>query len=198
MAPQDSPSFPLSSSSRWRLLAVFVLLAATFVFAQQSDFIDGLDPYAVREWVRQWGAFSALAFIALYTVGLLLFVPGTLFTVAGALLFGQLYGFFVVWIAANVAMSTSFFMVRLVGGQPLDQARYSLVRRMVSRLDNRPVQTVAVLRLFLFTAPALSAVLALSRVGGRDHVLGTLLGSIVPTATVVIMTDWLLSFVYTR
>ena len=66
----------------------------------------------------------------------------------------------------------------------------------MGRLDQKPVQTIFILRLFLFTAPALNAVLALCRVRFRDHLWGTLLGSLVPTATVVIMTDWVLSSLY--
>lgn len=196
MTQQNSSSVLYLSPARLRLLALMLFLLGAFLLAQQSAFITSLDPYAVREYVGQWGAFSALAFIALYAVGLLLYVPGTLFTVAGALLFGQLYGFVVVWIAANVAMNVSFVTVRLIGGQPFEQAEHPLIRKMVSRLDERPVQTIVLLRTFLFTAPALNTVLALCRVRYGDHAWGTLLGSIFPTATVVIMTDWILSYFY--
>ncbi len=196
MSEQPDPAFANVSAGRWRLLAVMLFLAGAFVLAQQNDFIAGLDPYAVREWVRQWGALSALAFITMYAIGLLLFVPGTLFTVAGALLFGQFYGFLVVWVAANIAMNLSFIVVRWIGGQPFDQAQHPLLLRMVARLDARPIQTIFVLRLFLYTAPALNTVLALCRVRLRDHVVGTVTGSAIPTAIVVIMTDWILSYFY--
>ena len=92
----------ISSPKHWRIIAVTLFLAVAFVLARQSDFISNLDPYAVREVVAQWGALSALGFIALYAVGLLLYVPGTLFTVAGALLFGQFYGFAVVLIVVII------------------------------------------------------------------------------------------------
>lgn len=196
MTQPDRSSVLIFSPGRWRLLAVLVFLLAVYALAQHSEFLASLDPYAVREWVSQWGALSALAFVALYAVGLLLFVPGTLFTVAGALLFGQLYGFFVVWIASNVAMNVSFITVRLIGGQPFGQVQQPLIRKMIGRLDDKPIQTIVVLRLFLFTAPALNTVLALCRVRGRDHVVGTLLGSVMPTATVVIATDWILAYLY--
>ena len=196
MTQQDRSSFIRLSPGRLRLLGVLLFLIGALLLAQQSDFITGLDPYAVRESVSQWGAFSALVFILFYAIGLLLYVPGTLFTVAGALLFGKFYGFFVVWIAANVAMVVSFVLVRLIGGKLLDQVQHPLILRMMSRLDDRPVQSIIILRTFLFTAPALNTVLAMSRVSQRDHILGTLVGSILPTATVVIMTDWVLAYLY--
>lgn len=196
MTQQDNTSLFVFPASRWRLLAVVTFLVAAFLLARQSEFVASLDPYAIREWVRQWGAWSVLAFVALYAIGLPLFVPGTLFTVAGALLFGQLYGFFVVWIASNVAMNVSFLTIRLIGGQPLDQVQHPLLRRMMGHLDDRPIRTIAVLRIFLFTAPALNTVLALCRVRYRDHLCGTLLGSVLPTATMVVMTDGLLAYLY--
>nr|WP_255612519.1 VTT domain-containing protein [Alcanivorax sp. 1008] len=119
-----------------------------------------------------------------------------MFSVAGALLFGKLYGFFAVWIAANIAVNASFWVVRLVGGQLLDEVKHPLILKMTDRLYEKPVQTIAILRLFLFTAPGLNTVLALSRVRGSDHLWGSLLGAIVPTAMVVMMTDWVLTYFY--
>lgn len=184
------------SIARFRLVVVLLLLAMVFMLAQQSDVISSLDPYVVRELVNQWGPLSALVFIGLYAIGLLLYVPGTLFTVAGALLFGQLYGVVIVWVAANVAMNLSFVMVRLIGGQPFDQTQHPLLRRMVDRLDDRPILTIIILRMFLYTAPGLNTVLALCRVRLRDHIWATLLGSFLPTLVVVVMTDMILSYFY--
>lgn len=184
------------SSNRLRVVGIVLFLVGAYVLAQQSDFITTLDPYVVREAVSQWGALSVLAFIFFYAVGLLLYVPGTLFTVAGALLFGKLYGFLIVWVAANIAMNLSFILVRLIGGKLLDQVKQPLILKMMNRLDDHPIQTIIILRMTLFTAPALNTVLALCRVRGSDHFWGTLIGSIMPALTVVILTDWVLAYFY--
>lgn len=196
MADGNSSRFSALSPHRLRVVAVILFLIGAYLLAQQSDFISNLDPYAVREVVSQWGALSVVGFIFFYAVGLLLYVPGTLFTVAGALLFGKLYGFLVVWIAANVAMNLSFFMVRIIGGKLLDQVEQPLILKMMNRLDAHPIQSIVILRMSLFTAPVLNTVLALSRVRSIDHVLGTLLGSIMPALTVVVLTDWVLAYFY--
>ncbi len=179
-----------------RVIALALFFIGAYLIAQQNDFITALDPYAVRDVVKHWGILSVVVFIFFYAIGLLLYIPGTLFTVAGALLFGKLYGFLVVWVAANIAINTSFFTVRLVGGKLLSQVQHPLILKMMNRLDDYPLQTIMFLRLCLFTAPVLNTVLALSNVRGIDHVRGSLLGTIMPTATVVFLTDWLLTHFY--
>ena len=196
MAQQRKSQYFGISTIHLRFIALILFLIGAFFVAQQNDFLSNLDPYAIREAVNQWGALSVFAFVFFYAVGLLLYVPGTLFTVAGALLFGKLYGFLVVWLAANVAMNLSFFMVRMIGGNLLERVEQPLILKMMNRLDGHPVQTIAVLRVFFFTAPVLNTVLALSRVRGVDHVWGSLLGAIIPTATMVILTDLVLAYFY--
>ena len=196
MDPKDKIQSFKFSALLFRVAALIAFFVGAYFIAQQNDSITNLNPYAVREVVSQWGALSIVAFIFFYAIGLFLYIPGTLFTVAGALLFGKLYGFVAVWVAANIAMNVSFFTVRMIGGKLLSQIQHPLISKMMNRLDNHPVQAVLVLRMVLFTAPALNTVLALSSVRGMDHVKGTLIGSVVPTASVVIFTDLVLSYFY--
>ena len=55
-------------------------------------------------------------------------------------------------------------------------------RAILARLEERPIRTVALLRLFLWLAPALTYALALSRIRYRHYVAGSAIGLALPVA----------------
>jgi uncharacterized membrane protein YdjX (TVP38/TMEM64 family) len=70
--------------------------------------------------------------------------------------------------------------------------REAVMSRLLSRLDERPVLTVVLLRLFLWMAPQLNYALALSNIRFRSYFVGTALGLVAPIAGIVLLSDTLL------
>ena len=61
------------------------------------------------------GFLAPLAYIVVYTLGVCLFVPGTLLTALGAAIFGPYWGFLYVWVAAMSGSSLAFLIGRYLG-----------------------------------------------------------------------------------
>ncbi|MGI9284944.1 MAG: TVP38/TMEM64 family protein [Pseudomonadales bacterium] len=187
---------PRFYSSRFRLpLLVFVLLGL-YVFARQSGILENANPYEIRAMVQQWGAYGVLLYVMLFCVGLLLYVPGTLFIIASGLVYGQWWGTLIAFIGANIGITVSFLVVRFVGGTPSEKELHPVINRLVSTLHSSPIKNIAIMRVFLWTAPALNYLLALTAVSPRHHLLGSLIGTIIPVAVMVYLTDWLLLRMY--
>lgn len=146
--------------------------------------------------VQQWGAYGVLLYIVLFCVGLLLYVPGTLFIMASGLVYGQWWGTLIAFIGANFAITASFLVVRFIGGTPSEKELHPLIDRLLSTLHSSPIKNIAIMRVFLWTAPALNYLLALTAVSPRQHLLGSLIGTIVPVVVMVYLTDWLLLRMY--
>lgn len=83
-------------------------------------------------------------------------------------------------------------MVRTFAGTVRTDFHWPLVRRLLNKLDNRPVITVALLGLIFQTAPPLNYALAMTVVRWRDHLLGSMLGLPVPVAVMSWYLGWVL------
>ncbi len=55
------------------------------------------------------GFWAPLVFMAIYAVGVCLFIPGTVLGALGAIIFGAYWGFVYVWAGAMVGASAAFF-----------------------------------------------------------------------------------------
>jgi uncharacterized membrane protein YdjX (TVP38/TMEM64 family) len=55
---------------------------------------DRLDAVALQQWAQQAGAAAPLLFVAIYALGTVRFLPGSVLTLAGGALFGPVLGVF--------------------------------------------------------------------------------------------------------
>ncbi len=159
---------------------VVALLVTLWVLRWRTGLGGDWSTARVRELVQHAGAAGVLMFVAVFSVGELLHVPGLVFVGAAVLAWGRLWGGALAWGAALVSLSAAFVVVRAVGGQPLGEVRWAWLRKVMARLDERPIATVALLRLVLWFAPTVNYALALSPVRYRDYLVGSALGLVAP------------------
>ena len=74
----------------------------------------------------------------------------------------------------------SFLLIRAVGGTALRSFNHRWADKIFSHLDDRPILSVALLRLLFQTLPALNYALALADIRFRDYLTGTALGLPLP------------------
>ena len=185
----DMPAFKWQ---RLRLPALVVVLAGLYVLARQSGLLDDVDPRRIRAIVEQWGLYSVILYVVLFSIGLFLYVPGTLFIIAAGLAYGKLWGVPIALLGVNIAINVSFLTVRLIGGTPFEQHSHPFVGKLLKGLHASPVTNIAIMRLVFWTAPGLNYLLALSAVKPQQHFLGSLVGTIIPVTVMVYFTDWLM------
>lgn len=181
--------------ARNRLLRLSILLVALvvlFYLVRQSAWFNGIDPDTVRATVQQWGELGIVIYTLAFTAGILLYVPGTIFIVVAGLLYGPFWGSAIAFIVANFAVFISFNLIRWLGGTSSASDVPHWLNDRLKKLSHQPIMTIAFLRTFLWTAPVLNYLLALTAVEQRHHMLGTLLGTVLPIVTIVLASDWFL------
>lgn len=159
------------------LLLVAVLVG---VGVWQTDFSMITSLQSLREWVQGFGPWAPLVFIAMYALGTIVFLPGSLFTIGAGVLFGPWLGTLYALVGASLGAMAAFALVRVFGAdlaQQLLQTRFQRIRDYEGHLADRGFLTVLFLRLVpLFPFNGLNFVLGLTRVSWRDYVLATMLG----------------------
>ena len=176
-----------------KLIRIGVLLGlftAIYVGVERTGLLEQIDVDWVREQVESAGTWGFFAYVAFFTVGVILYVPGIIFAAAGVVVYGKLLGAPLGWVATIVAMNTSFLLTRAIGGQALGGLKNKHFQKALSKLHERPVRTVAFLRLLTWWSPPLTAALALTPLRFRDHVVGTALGMLGPMLGLTLLTGW--------
>jgi uncharacterized membrane protein YdjX (TVP38/TMEM64 family) len=89
-------------------VVTLVIVASRFNLADRiSDLIQG-----ACNWVKHFGGSAPLVFMALFNLGTLLFVPGSVLTLKGGVLFGMVWGSIYVLLAAIVGATLTFWLGR--------------------------------------------------------------------------------------
>ena len=172
----------MSRGRIFRLALLGAVVIALVIARHTTRFGASFSTAHLRDLVQHAGIAGVGVFLAAFAAGELLHIPGLVFVGAAVLAWGRLTGGALAYLGALVAVSLAFVVVRAIGGQPLGELEQPRVRAIMARLERQPIRTVAVLRLLLWLAPALTYALALSRVRYRDYAVGSAIGLAVPVA----------------
>jgi uncharacterized membrane protein YdjX (TVP38/TMEM64 family) len=185
-----------------KLVLIISIVAITIVLAKHFG-IKQLVRTSLL-WVESLGAIAPIAFIVIYNLATLLFVPGSLLTISGGSIFGWGWGCVYVAIAAVIGAILSFLLgrylsrdwvIRQVGQNPKFQA----IDRAVA-IDGWKI--VLLTRLSpIFPFNLLNYAFGISQVNLRDYILGSIgmipgivmyvyLGSLVTDLTTIEMSDF--------
>lgn len=176
----------------WRLVVLAAVTAGLLVLGKATGLNAYFSADRLRAVTHGAGAWGPIIFVLAFCVGELVHVPGVVFVAAAVLAYGRTGGGALAFAGALVAVSVSFVIVRAIGGRPLAAIRWPLARRVLSRLEERPVRTIVLLRLLLWMAPQLNYALALSNVRFGSYLLGTALGLVPPITGLVLLSDQVL------
>lgn len=177
-----------------RLLLLAGVLVTLALVAKATGLTEYLDPDRLRESISGSGLVGALLLTLACVVGVLVQLPGMAFVAVAALAYGPLVGIAVGLFAAVAAVSVSFLVVRAVGGKVVkdsEQVQKPLLKKLLARLEDKPVCTVAALRLVFWVAPPLNYALALSNVRFDRYVVGSTVGLIAPVTVACLLVDQL-------
>jgi uncharacterized membrane protein YdjX (TVP38/TMEM64 family) len=179
-----------------RLLGVIAFLAALWTIFEMAGLRQHLNLAYVRNELLSHPQIGLLVFVLLFTIGNLIQIPGWIFLAAAVLALGQLMGGIATYFAANVSCLVTFLLIRLLGGNALQQIENKTVIKILRRLDAHPVQSILLSRVVFQTLPALNYALAMSGVKLRHYIVGTLLGLPLPIALYCVFFDFLATTVF--
>lgn len=178
------------AASKYRLAATILVFVLLLAAGKAAGLDEALNIESLRARVADAGALGVAGYFAAFAVGQLVHVPGMIFVGTGILAYGKAAGFGVSLVAAVTSVTVSFVVVRAVGGQALAEIERPFIKRMIARLDARPITTTILLRTVFWLSPGLTYALALSSIRLRDYVIGSSLGLIAPILGATLLFEW--------
>ncbi|MCX5877430.1 MAG: TVP38/TMEM64 family protein [Deltaproteobacteria bacterium] len=150
-----------------------VAMIGLFRFTPVREYIS---PDYLQSLVNAFGPWGPLVFVLLYAGGICLFLPATLFTGIGALLFGTFYGFLYNEVGAMLGASLAFFIGRYLGRDFAAGLIGERLKKYDDRIAANGFATVLYLRLVFFPFTPLNFGMGLTRVTFKEYFFGTLFG----------------------
>jgi len=170
-------------SNTWvRLALLAAFLIGVYLIGRATGFTDQLTVEGIRESMGAAGVGGFAVFVAVFCVGQLLYIPGFVFVMVSGLAYGPLWGSLASVIAATISVAVSFFIVRTIGGQPLKNLNIKrpFLQKPLDRLEQQPIRSMIVIRLFLWAIPPVNYTLAMSGVTFRDYMIAAVIGMTPP------------------
>ena len=155
-----------------RLLLGLVLAGAALWLLVNRD---RLDPALIEIMVRNLGAWAPLAYVALFALATLLFVPGVLFGLAGGALFGPVLGTLLNLAGATLGATAAFLVGRYLAGDGVRRRTGPRLERLIAGVEAEGWRFVALVRLVpLFPFNLTNYALGLTRIPLAHYVLASL------------------------
>ncbi len=133
---------PARSIARW---ALFLLLLAAVVVAIWHR--ERFDLATLRQWLDGSGAVAPLLFIAIYALATVLFLPGSVLTLAGGALFGPVLGTLYNLVGATLGATLAFLIARYLAHDWVAAKAGDRVKRLMAGVEAEGWRFVAFLRL---------------------------------------------------
>ena len=157
----------------------FIILAIYLI--RFTPIKNYLTAQALGNFLETAGFWAPVLFMLIYTVGVCVFLPGTLLTGLGAAIFGAYWGFLYVWIGAMFGASAAFFIGRTLGREFAASLIGDKLKKYDDGIERNGFATVLYLRLVYFPFTPMNFGMGLTKVHFRDYFFGTGLGIIVGT-----------------
>ena len=137
---------------------------------------DRLDAAALQQWVEQAGMAAPLLFMAIYALAAVLFMPGSVMTLAGGALFGPVLGTVYNLTGATVGAALAFLIARYLAADWVEQKTGGGLKRLKEGVEREGWRFVAFVRLVpLFPFNLLSYALGLTRIPFWHYVVASYL-----------------------
>ena len=133
---------------------------------------DRLDPAVLETAMRSLGTWAPLAYVALFALATLLFVPGVLFGLAGGALFGPVLGTLLNLAGATLGATAAFLVGRYLAGDRVRRRTGPRLERLIAGVEAEGWRFVALVRLVpLFPFNLTNYALGLTRIPLAHYVL---------------------------
>jgi uncharacterized membrane protein YdjX (TVP38/TMEM64 family) len=181
MDAATSVSHPNRRKAVLKAAILVAFIAAAIAGVRFSSLKDYLSVEGLGQFLAVVGLWAPLVFIAIYAVGVCLFVPGSILTGIGAVIFGAYWGFVYVWIGAMIGASVAFLIGRTLGREFAASLVGDRLRKYDDAIERNGFAAVLYLRLIYFPFTPMNFGMGLTKVRFRDYFFGTGLGILVGT-----------------
>jgi len=173
---------PDRRNKAWVKALIFVVfIVAAIILIRFTPIKNYLTVEALGSFLDAASFWAPIVYMALYAVGVCLFLPGTLLTGLGAAIFGPYWGFLYVWFGAMAGSSAAFFIGRTLGREFAASLIGDRLIKYDDAIERNGFATVLYLRLVYFPFTPMNFGMGLTKVRFWDYFAGTGLGIIVGT-----------------
>lgn len=152
------------------ILLAALLLGIALAFHQREQF----SAVAVQGWAEKAGVAGPLIFMMVYIVATILFLPGSVLTIAGGALFGPMWGSFYSLTAATAGATLAFLVARYLASDWVTRKAGGRLKQLIEGVEAEGWRFVAFVRLVpLFPFNLLNYALGLTRIRLAHYVLAT-------------------------
>lgn len=150
----------------WLLLATGIALAILYR--------DRFDVAIIQQWVDQAGDAAPLLFIGIYALGAVLFLPGSVLTLAGGALFGPVLGTLYNLAGATIGAALAFLAARYLASDWVERRAGGRLRQLKEGVEHEGWRFVAFTRLVpLFPYNLLNYALGLTKIRFLHYLVAT-------------------------
>jgi uncharacterized membrane protein YdjX (TVP38/TMEM64 family) len=133
-----------------------------------------LQPATVERELQRFGGWAPILFLLLYTLATVLFVPGSVLTLAGGALFGPIWGTLWNLIGATLGAMLAFVIARYVASDWVAARSGERLGRLMRGVEEEGWRFVAFVRLVpLFPFNLMNYAFGLTRIRLRDYVIAS-------------------------
>ncbi|VAX14824.1 hypothetical protein MNBD_NITROSPINAE04-1270 [hydrothermal vent metagenome] len=177
----EAPPSSKSPAAGAKLIVFAILVIAIIAIFK----FTGVGYYFSREFISAFldkiGAWAPVGFMAIYAVGTVLGVPGTILTILGGVIFGTILGTILVVTGATIGACGAFFVARVLARDFVEQKFGSApwFKKFDEGIEREGLFFVLFVRLVpLFPFNGINFASGLTKVKFRDYLIGTAVGII--------------------
>jgi len=153
---------------------LFALLIAGIALA--VVYRDSFDAAALEAWVKDAGPAGPLLFMAIYAIGTVFFLPGSVLTLTGGALFGPVWGTLYNLTGATIGATLAFLVARYFASEWVEQKTGGRLRQLKEGVEGEGWRFVAFVRLVpLFPFNLLNYALGLTKIRLSHYIVASYL-----------------------
>ncbi len=157
-----------------RLLKLLLLLALAAGIATAIYYREQFSASALEQWVAQFGAAGPLLFMLIYAAGTVLFLPGSVLTLAGGAVFGPVWGTLYNLTGATLGATLAFLIARYLAADWVERKSGGRLKQIKTGVENEGWRFVAFVRLVpLFPFNVLNYALGLTRIKLAHYIIAS-------------------------
>ena len=157
---------------KFKLLILIILLVAIAVIS--IKYRDQFNLMGIRTWLEQYQPWTPIIFIALYITATVFFLPGSVLTIAGGLLFGAWWGTLYNIIGATIGATIAFIIARYIASDWVRAKGGKYLNKILDGVEHEGWRFIAFVRLVpLFPFNLLNYLLGLTKIGVVPYMLAS-------------------------
>ncbi len=162
----------MMKNNRWIRILIILGLGAGIVLA--IIYREHFDAAALEAWINDAGALAPVVFMLVYALATVLFLPGSVLTLAGGALFGPVLGTFYNLTGATLGALLGFLISRYLASGWVEEKTGGRVKQLINGVESEGWRFVAFVRLMpLFPFNLLNYALGLTRISVLHYVIAS-------------------------